>query len=151
MIEQQRQLRNIEERLERLEKLDLSFYDEGTWTPTYNGATPGTTTYSLQQGGYIRINNIVVVTGTIVWTNATGSGAVRITLPFTPVNSSNQNYSAAVYTNGVTFAATGIQAFIAPNTALLRLFSPATNAGSTELTVEVAGEIRFTAVYFTLD
>lgn len=152
MSQVEERLLAIEQELDRLRaEIEVPYYVEGTWTPTYDGATPGTTTYTTQQGGYIRIGNIVVVTATIIWTAATGTGGVRIPLPFTPVNSASQNYSAAVYTNGMTFAATGVQAFIAPNVALLRLFSPATNAASTELTVEAAGEIRFTAVYFTLD
>lgn len=149
VIEQQRQILDILDRLERLEKVGIPQYIEGTWTPTYDGVTPGTTTYTTQQGGYIRIGNIVVVTATIIWTAATGTGAVRIALPFTPVNSSNQNYGGGLYSNGVTWANTGINWFIAPNVALLRLFSPASNAASTELTVEAAGELRFTCVYFT--
>ena len=126
-------------------------YLENTWTPTYTGSvTAGVTTYTTQQGGWIRHGAVVTVTGTIVWTAATGTGNVRINLPFTPVNSANQNYGGGLYTNGVTWANTGIVWFIAPNVALLRLFSPASNAASTEVAIEAAGEVRFTCTYFTL-
>lgn len=123
-----------------------------TWTPTYTGSTTaGTTTYTTQQGAYVRIGPLVVVTGTLIWTAATGTGNVRINLPFTPVNSSNQNYGGGIYTNGVTWANTSVEWFIAPNVALLRVFSPASNAASTELAIEAAGEFRFTVSYFTLE
>src|SRR5262245_48178750 len=58
-------------------------YVVSTWTVTYvGGTTAGVTTYSLQDGKYIRIGSLVIFTGAVVWTAATGTGDARISLPF---------------------------------------------------------------------
>lgn len=121
------------------------------YTPTYLGSsTPGTTTYSTQSGWYTRIGPIVFVTGTLVWTNATGTGNVRILLPFTSSNTSAQRHAGAVYIESVTFANGSIQAVNFANNNTLRLYSPATNAGSTELSIETAGTIVF-SIWYMID
>lgn len=139
----------IRKELGQLRTLTRLIYKKGSWTPTYTGsATAGVTTYTVQTGFYAQIGCVAIVAGTLIWTAATGTGNVRINLPLTPANVANLNYGGGLYSNGVTWANTGINWFIAPNVALLRLFSPASNAGSTEIAIEAAGEIRFTAVYF---
>jgi len=128
----------------------LSFTEEhmGTYTPTYEGSgTPGVTTYTLQSGQYTRLGPIVYVTGTITWTAATGTGNVRISLPLTSANTSGQRHAGSVYTESVTFANGSIQAVNFANNNTLRLFSPATNAASTELVIEAAGTIIFSIWY----
>jgi hypothetical protein len=63
---------------------DLSLYSEGVWTPTLDGTTPGTTTYSSQNGYYSRVGNLVTVIGSVNYTAATGTGNMEIGgLPFT--------------------------------------------------------------------
>jgi hypothetical protein len=119
-----------------------------TWTPTYNGGTPGVTTYVLQQGAYIRIGNLVVATGTVQWSAASGTGNARISLPLTAQNTTDQNYSIAIRCEAVTFAAGTPQGQITPNTAYFLMTSPATNAASTVVAVEAAGTVLFTATYF---
>lgn len=63
----------------------------GTWTPTLvGGGSAGTTTYSAQNGYYSRIGNIVMLTGYISITAATGTGNATIgTLPIAIANQSN--------------------------------------------------------------
>lgn len=58
------------------------------WTPTLYGATTaGTTTYSVQYGTYTKVGSIVTLNFTLFWTNATGTGGVRIGgLPYTARN-----------------------------------------------------------------
>ena len=142
-------IRKLEQAVRKLMARSFISYSKGSWTPTYTGSTsPGVTTYTTQVGFYVQVGAIAIATGTIVWTAVTGTGNVRINLPLTPANVTNLNYSGALYSNAMTWANTGIQIFVAPNVALLRLFSPASNAGSTELAIEAAGEIRFTTVYF---
>lgn len=146
MIELQRQIRDIEVRLERMEKADVGSMSL-TYTPTYDGSTPGATTYSVQVGFYARIGNIIIAWGTIVWTAASGTGNARISLPFTASATTNNNVAAYVRTVNVTFANGSVQAQIAANTAYIEMISPATNAGGTNLSVEAAGNIIFTAIY----
>lgn len=143
MIELQRQLRDILDRLERLEKSDLGPV-AGTYVPTYLGASAaGTTTYTTQDGFYVRVGSLVFFHGRVIWTAATGTGTAIISLPFTSQNTTGMRSIAVVYTTNVTFANGSIQASIAPNTAFFSMLSPATNAGGTALAVEAAGDIIF--------
>lgn len=127
------------------------FIEIDTYTPTYTGSTTaGTTTYTTQQGWYTRVGSIVFVTGTLIWTAATGTGNVRISLPFTSSNTSGQRHAGSLYLESVTFANGSVQAVNFANNNTLRLFSPATNAGSTELSIEAAGTIVF-SLWFEVD
>ena len=61
----------------------LDDYEEGTFTPDWNGATSGTTTYSTNQGSYTKIGNLVHVRIYSGINGTSGSGAWRVTnLPF---------------------------------------------------------------------
>jgi hypothetical protein len=63
----------------------LDDYEEGTFAPvlTYSTSTSGVT-YNDQIGHYTKIGNMVLVQGSIsVASKGTGSGTVRISLPFT--------------------------------------------------------------------
>jgi hypothetical protein len=126
-----------------------TFYEEGTWTPTYLGSsTAGTTTYSTQQGNYIRIGALVVATGTIVWTAATGTGNAQFSLPLTASATSGQNFSGSVRTVNITFANSTPQVLVTPSSNFFILQSPLTNAAATTVAMEAAGNIVFTVTYF---
>jgi len=95
----------------------LDDYEEGTWTPAFALAVPGTSsfTYSVQVGTYTKIGRQVTVVCHITLSASsigTGSGAIAITgLPF--VNGASANYSAG----GVGYAAGFSGAW--PNTAMV--------------------------------
>lgn len=121
----------------------------GTYLPTYlGGTTPGTTTYSIQQGAWARVGKLIVVTGTVVWTAATGTGNAQISLPFASANVANQFFSGGVRVDGVTFANGSPEIIISPNTSFFSLVTPITNAASPTLAIEAAGNIVFTVSYF---
>lgn len=128
--------------------LRFPLQDQDTYTPTYDGATPGTTTYTTQQGAWARIGKCIFVTGTIVWTAATGTGNAQISLPVASANVSNQNYSGSVRTVNVTFANSSPQILLTSNASIFILQSPLTNAASTTVQVEAAGNIVFSLFYF---
>ncbi len=149
--------RNIARRLEQTQVVERPggvtghdiFYEASTYTPTYTGATTaGVTTYSVQAGFWVRLGKVAIVTGTVGWTAATGTGDVNVSLPFTAENVANQNFSLSLRNTGVTFAAGTPQGQILPNTAFFTLQSPVTNGGSTPVAIEAAGTIIFTATYF---
>lgn len=143
-----RELEDILRRLEQVEALSRLRYSKGAYTPTYDGATPGATTYTTQSGNYIRIGILVIANGNLTWTAATGTGGVRLGgLPFTPATGGQWAY--AVWTNNVTFANGSVQGILQASVGAGQLFSPATNAAGTELAVEAAGTIRYTMVYHT--
>lgn len=121
----------------------------GTYTPTYLGsATAGVTTYTTQQGAWVRKGKEITVTGTIVWSAATGTGNAQISLPFTSANVTNQNFSGSVRTVNVTFANGTPQILLQANNNFFILQSPLTNAASATVAMEAAGNIVFTITYF---
>lgn len=143
-----RRLLALDRRLSRLETAGAG-YEVGTYTPTYLGQTSaGVTTYSLQTGAYVRLGSLVVATGTLVWTAATGTGNAVISLPFTSANVTNQNYSGTARLDGVTFANSTPEVQVGSNQAFFTLRSPLTNASPTVVQVEAAGNVIFTVVYF---
>ncbi len=125
------------------------FYDVGTFTPAYSGlTTAGVTTYTTQQGRWVRIGAAVFFTASIVWTAATGTGLAQFSLPFTTINTANQNYAIMVRTEAVTFANGSVQGLVLPNSAVMFLSSPITNGASTLSNVEAAGNIVYTGTIF---
>ena len=64
----------------------------GQWTPTLTFATPGNLSvgYSQQSGVYVRLGNMIFVSGTVnasTWSHTTALGALRINgLPYAAVN-----------------------------------------------------------------
>jgi hypothetical protein len=62
----------------------LDDYEEGTWniTVSYSGSTSGVT-YAARTGYYTKMGNVVTVQGAVsLSSKGTGSGSVRISLPF---------------------------------------------------------------------
>lgn len=123
-----------------------SGYESGVFVPTYTGlTTAGVTTYTTQVGAYTRIGNVVVAQAYLVWTAATGTGFVRLGgLPFAAAS----DVAFPVASANMTFANGSIQGLLQSGSTAAQLFSPATNAGGTELSVEAAGVLRYTIVYF---
>lgn len=73
---------------------NMPFYEVGTYTPTVDGATPGSTSYSTQFGNYIRVGNLVFCQGQISITGAMGTGDARFALPFTSTNTNQGTVGA---------------------------------------------------------
>lgn len=96
----QRQIRDIQDRLERLEKSDVSLAQSGTWTPAFTGSgTPGTFGYAGRNGYYLRDGSRIDIFGYIVLNAITvaPTGVMAITgLPVTATALAN-------YRAGVTF------------------------------------------------
>lgn len=129
--------------------LPSEIYEEGTYVPTYLGATtPGTTTYSIQVGRYLRLGSLVYFRGRVDWTAATGTGTAQVSLPFTTVNDTSGHGAISLYTINVTFANGSVQGIVAPNVAFFTMLSPATNAAGTVVAMEAAGTIIFSGRQF---
>ena len=77
----------------------LDDYEEGTWTPTFQGSTTaGTYTYWGQDGAYIKVGNMVTVSFrlTAITTSSAGSGYIQIAgVPFVKA-ANNQLHQGAV-------------------------------------------------------
>ena len=75
-----------------------SYFSSGTWTPTYNGTTPGTGIYTLQLGSYVKINPLVVATFQVLLTSTTASGNAKIEgLPFATATTGFSQFSSLAY------------------------------------------------------
>jgi len=87
----------------------LDDYEEGTWTPVAVGSTtPGTATYSVQNGQYTKIGNRVFYSLYIVYSGGTGTGGLRIGgLPFNS-SSSGALETAAMYVESLALTANNI-------------------------------------------
>ncbi len=133
---------NALEVLMRRPTAEILTRDIGTYVPTYlGGTTPGVTTYTYQVGSWQRVGNWIQVVAALSWTAATGTGQALISLPFPSANITNFTQPLAIYTIGVTFAASGVQVAISPNTSVCVLNSPTSNGGSSLIQVEAAGTI----------
>lgn len=136
-----RRVAALEEKLRR-PQAEQPISQSGTYTPTYLGGTiAGITTYTFQTGSWQRVGNWIQVVAALSWTAATGTGQALISLPFPSANITNFTQPLAIYTIGVTFAASGVQVAISPNTSACVLNSPTSNGGSSLIQVEAAGTI----------
>lgn len=134
----------LEQQVGQLATRTFILYAKGTYVVTYLGATSaGVTTYTTQDGFYVRIGNVVFFNGRVVWTAATGTGNAIVSLPFTAQNTTGMRYAIRLFITNVTFANGSVQAAIAPGGTTFNMASPATNAASTAVAVEAAGDIIF--------
>lgn len=79
----------------------LDDYEEGYWTPVYSASSGalGSITYTLQDGIYTKIGNTVYFTirlSTAAFAVGTGSGAIRINLPFTTNNDGPWSFAVGI-------------------------------------------------------
>lgn len=132
----------------------LGTYAEGTWTPTADGSTPGSTTYTAQNGYYVRIGNLVWVCARIVITAMTGTGTLQLGgLPFTVKNVATEVPEGTICIDfGTTYTwasnTTTCTVEAQPNTTycLINTFGNAV-ANSNLAPASLSGKFRYTIVY----
>lgn len=92
----------------------MSAYATGTFTPTiFGGSTAGTTTYSVQNGYYVKVGKLVWITASVTWTAQTGTGSINVgNLPFTVANIQTNACSVA---SGVSIATSTQYNVVAPS------------------------------------
>lgn len=150
--------RNIRKILQRLGRVEIKasgiggggIVPGGAFTPTYLGATTaGVTTYTTQVGAYIRTGKLVVATGRVTWTAATGTGVAVIGgLPLTSRNTTNLRYPVTLWVSAVTFGGSFVEGLLAENATAFTLYTTTSNVAATQLNVEAAGDIAFRVTYF---
>lgn len=146
-----RRIQDLEQRLVRLEALEVPGAIKA-WTPTYYGATTaGVTTYSIQTGLYARVGPWLLLAGRVAWTNATGTGRATIGgLPFAANPATNMIFPLALWLNGQTWsgAAGTVPSFrIDAGFQVINFEFATSNAGVTNIPVETAGDLAFSAIY----
>jgi hypothetical protein len=128
----------------------LDDYEEGTWTPVVSGSTTaGSATYTIQQGVYTKIGNVVRWNARVGYTGHTGTGNMLIWgLPFTNAN----KYAAGSYSfrDGLTLTA-GDQLIVSipPNNTYIGLYGVASGTDTTAaLALDTAvSDISINGVY----
>ena len=129
----------------------LDDYEEGTWTPTMFGSTSaGTTTYTHQDGVYVKIGRVVYVQADVRWTNATGTGNLRIGgFPFTAKDiASNLN----IGTNNIALTANNLATWlqmVINDTQAQTYQMPTGGGGFNDVPIDTAGGMWINGFYYT--
>lgn len=146
--EMAREIADLRRQVIDLRAQERPAYARGTYQPTYlGGTTPGTTTYSLQEGAWTRFGNIVFVNGVVVWTAANGTGEARISLPFVPSTTFGFRASGGLRVVNVTFTTTTPVLILNPTAAYFTMESPVSNGTGNVVQMEAAGNVTFSLFY----
>lgn len=130
----------------------LSDYEQGTFSPTVIGTTTaGTATYTVQQGLYTKIGNVVYYSIYLSWTGGTGTGNLAVgNLPFQSAIQTNYMQGNVQAGSGLTVSANKIAAAqVNPNTTIMRIVELGTGTaafGSVAYDAEAA--MGITGFYF---
>jgi hypothetical protein len=129
----------------------LDDYEEGTWTPVIEGtSSAGTGTYSVQNGNYTKIGNLVTCICYVAWSAHTGTGNQLITgLPFTSIATA---LYVPVYANiNTALAASNINTnYIGPTNALITMLTHNTVTGSdAAYALQTSGGYQLSFFYYT--
>ena len=126
----------------------LDDYEEGSFVPRIDGLTSaGVGTYSVQNGKYTKIGNLVLFNVTIIWSAHTGAGSMVIEgLPFTVM--AGDSTSASMEYSNLTYPNPPLATVQATTTRIL-LRSAATSAVITGIGMDTAATVRVSGFYFT--
>ena len=108
----------------------LDDYEEGTWTPTFVFATPGSgATYTTQLGWYTKIGNIVICQALVQLSNkGTGAGITFVGgLPFSTPATALYSGGAVGYVGGFSANAPAT-CYADPSATRIVLFNPVTSS-----------------------
>ena len=131
MLDMVRQLRQMDQVLDRISSADVPNYEEGAWTPAYAFSTSGSVTTSIAAGYFVRIGSVVYITMRIASNTASSPvGNVTITgLPFTSNNTANRRYGLAIGEKlRWNTDMPNLTAVINDNSAVITLYKQASNA-----------------------
>lgn len=125
----------------------LDDYEEGAFTPRIDGTTAaGTGTYTLQNGVFTKIGNVVVLSGVISLTAHSGTGNMVVAnLPFTqdllaPLAVAN------LRVNNLTHSGGAIIGYVSGSTIVLE--TETSGSPPVALPMDTACSIRFSVTYF---
>jgi len=126
-------------------------YTEGTWTPVISGSTvAGAGTYTVQNGRYTRIANLVFLSGSVTWTAHTGTGNMLLTnLPFTSRNVAGYHYDLLAILSSIVLPAGAVEinAEILANSTTLILEATRNNNTNLAVGMDNSGTVDITGFY----
>jgi hypothetical protein len=125
----------------------LDDYEEGTYTPIISGSSSaGTGTYSVQEGRYTKVGNLVYVTAVMTWSAHTGTGNMRLSgLPFTVLNVVGLEPPLSLQVNDVALTALNVAlATFRRNATYAEVLQTPVGGGSlTDVPIDTAASIRY--------
>jgi hypothetical protein len=130
----------------------LDDYEEGTFTPTVTGvSTAGTTTYTSQFGFYTKIGRQVFVVVDVTYTAATGTGGMKIQMPFASANSGGTSGVGSIMTNNLNWTAgTYLTTYMPSNNSNLVIYGSTDDGAVTQQNMtNEAANLWFSISYFT--
>lgn len=123
----------------------LDDYYEGAWTPVLFGATSaGTGTYTAQVGTFTKIGNVVHFDIYLVWTAHTGTGQMKITLPFP--SKVGVEYVVGVFPATLTFS-NQLAGVILSGDDDISLFTFASNSARSVLNMDTSATLSISGTY----
>jgi hypothetical protein len=134
----------------------LDDYERDTFVPlVYGSTTSGVTTYDAQFGYYTKVGNIVCIGGTVAWSNMTGTGNLRLNLPFAPINDGNYLGPLTVVANNLVIGAgKQLAALTSPTGAvevIFYLIDVDGGGGLAQVPVDTAASLYFGGCYFAVN
>lgn len=129
----------------------LDDYEEGAFNPVIEGTTtPGSATYSRQEGVYTKVGNTVYFWIDVVWSGGTGVGNLKVTgLPFvssslTMIKPCTINaYDVALTANNIAIATISLNA-----SQIIISQLPTGGGPSTSVPYDAAGQLVISGFYF---
>ena len=128
----------------------LDDYEEGTWTPTI-GLGVSSPTYTKQEGSYVKVGNMVLVSCTLAISSGSTNGSTfRIDgFPFTAFNLTDVAFINCVKPNSVAQFGADVIVYINSNatTAFLNINDATSALGFTGNYFGSSGSISFSLIY----
>jgi hypothetical protein len=129
----------------------LNDYDFGIVSSTlYGTTTSGTATYSASWGSYVKIGRLVHYDSYTAWTSFTGSGNLRLSLPFNSSNI-NANYKSGCkigYVDSLSqTASTTLAGLVQNNSAYIDMQTLSASGSGTALPVDPSGFLNISCEY----
>lgn len=130
----------------------LTWYEEGTFTPSAAGSTSaGTATYDFQVGKYTRIGRVVYFIVFLQWNSGTGTGNLIVTgLPFTNAGGLASYSPLAVgRISDIALTANNVMtAYVEPGSTEIRLSQYPVGGGSAnQVAYDAAGTLQLSGFY----
>jgi hypothetical protein len=132
----------------------LNDYEEGTFTPTIKGSTTaGTGTYTVQQGTYTKIGNLVTVNVWLNWSGHTGTGDMLLAnFPFTSISTTNYRASGTFgWIENLSLTANNLATMaITPSSTEASVTQyPVGGGAATSVPIDTSANIHFSITYQT--
>ena len=127
----------------------LDDYEEGTWTPQIQGTSgAGTASYNTQRGRYLKVGNLVYLTGYCGWTSGSAGGELRVTdLPFSALSNSEGIGSCMLHSISFQSGSSPVVIYLGGGTNYTYFYQSRDNNSWISLNYDDAGYIIFNVTY----